>query len=240
MQKASFLGPALVAHSCRPLISASIVIEPPPLCAAVFSSVSQRSSFLLDLEPTWKILHDLISGSLTELLHLQRLFSQVGSHIWHLGTRTQLYIWGGTIQPTTSSVYPHQYIYTSDVNLCFVELAFQWYGFGRGQCCHFLTGRRVICFHFAWLRTGRQWTFLSISFVHKFGETTRPKGVCILYFNRLCQVVSKWMCLYIFTEYCWGPFLLDLHITRFYQSKAFFQSDGQNILIAYYAFSSSQ
>lgn len=35
--------------------------------------------------------------------------------------------------------------------------------------------------------------FLSISFVPKYNGTRRPKGICIVYFNRFCQIVSKLM-----------------------------------------------
>ena len=53
-----------------------------------------------------------------------------------------------------------------------------------------LTGRHVLCFCFAQLQMGLQWTFWSISFVSKYNETIRPKGICILYFNRFWQIVS--------------------------------------------------
>lgn len=65
--------------------------------------------------------------------------------------------------------------------------------------------------------------FLSISFVPKYNGTRRPKGICIVYINRFCQIVSKInVSLYAPTDTVIRVHFIPDFTTRFYQTKTFY------------------
>lgn len=76
------------------------------------------------------------------------------------------------------------------INVCFMKLAFQWYGFSHGQWCHFLLADMWFVFilhSYTWDLSEHSCLFPSFSSIMKL----QGQGYVFYTFNRCWQIVSK-------------------------------------------------